>query len=73
MNILIADALSDGWQDALTGDGIQVNANPGLSSDELLSVIGKYDGLIVRSATQVTRDLISAGTSLGLSTVSAID
>ena len=64
MNILIADALSDGWQDALAGDGIQVNANPGLSSDELLSVIGKYDGLIVRSATQVTRDLISAGTSL---------
>ena len=64
MKILIADSLADGWQDVLTGDGIHVDAKTGLSPEELLSVIGDYEGLIVRSATQVTREIIQAGSAL---------
>ena len=32
-----------------------------VSADDLLEVIGDYDGLVVRSATQVTPEVIAAG------------
>jgi D-3-phosphoglycerate dehydrogenase / 2-oxoglutarate reductase len=37
---------------------------PGIPKEELLSVIGEYDGLVVRSGTQVDKDVIDAGTRL---------
>ena len=35
-----------------------------LSSDKLKEIISKYDGLIVRSATKATKDIIEAGHNL---------
>ena len=64
MKILIADSLADGWQDVLTDDDIHFDAKSSLSPEELLTIIGNYEGLIVRSATQVTREVIQAGKAL---------
>jgi D-3-phosphoglycerate dehydrogenase len=37
---------------------------PGIKKDELSKVIGGYDGLVVRSGTKVTKELIEAGVNL---------
>lgn len=37
---------------------------PGIKKDELLKVIHEYDGLVVRSGTKVTKDIINAGVNL---------
>lgn len=65
MKILIADSLADGWQDVFgQAPDMQVDVNTGLSEDELCDIIGDYAGLIVRSATKVTKRVIDAGTNL---------
>lgn len=62
--VLISDSLSDGWQEVFEGQGIEVDMKPGLAPEALSDIIGEYDGLIVRSDTQVTKDLINASTRL---------
>jgi len=62
--VLISDSLSDGWQDVFAFSGVEVDVNTGLSEDELCDVIGDYVGLIVRSATKVTKRVIEAGINL---------
>jgi len=42
----------------------EVDARDSLAPDDLLSVIGEYDALMVRSATKVTRAVIEAGRRL---------
>lgn len=42
----------------------EVDARDSLAPDELLSLIGEYDALMVRSATKVTRAVIEAGRRL---------
>ena len=37
-----------------------MDVKPGLSPDEQKAIIGDYDGIAIRSATKVTRDLLSA-------------
>lgn len=37
---------------------------PGIKKDELLKVIGQYEGLVVRSGTKVTKEIIEAGVNL---------
>ena len=46
--------------------GVEVDYQPdlGKDKDKLLEVIGKYDGLAIRSATKVTEKLIAAATNL---------
>ncbi len=39
---------------------------PGLHKDQLLKVIAEYDGLVVRSGTKVTKEIIDAGVNLKL-------
>src|SRR5689334_15054139 len=41
--------------------GIVVDEKPGLSPDELNAIIGKYDGLAVRSSTKVNAAAMDAG------------
>lgn len=43
---------------------IQVDVKTGLKKDELLAIIGDYDALAVRSATQVDADVLARGTKL---------
>ena len=59
--ILIADKLSDGVLDIFAKRGIEAEMRTGLKEDELISCIGGYDGLVVRSMTQVTASIIEAG------------
>jgi D-3-phosphoglycerate dehydrogenase len=63
--ILVADHIAASGVDLLQQHGeVEVTVAPGLSPDALLDAIPRYDGLIVRSATKVTADLIEAATSM---------
>ena len=63
--VLISDRMDSGVVDVLEGiKGVIVDENTELTPKELLGVIGEYDGLIVRSSTKVTEDVIQAGKRL---------
>lgn len=62
-NVLVADKISSRGVDILR-KAADVDVNTGLHEDELIACIGEYDGLVVRSATQVTADVIAAATRL---------
>lgn len=65
MKILISDALgADGVRLLKKQSGFEVVEETDLSKKELISTIGRYDGLIIRSGTRVTRDVIAAGKKL---------
>jgi D-3-phosphoglycerate dehydrogenase len=49
--VLISDDLSLQAVEIFKNRGIDVDYKPGMKADELLAVIGNYDGLAVRSAT----------------------
>jgi len=63
-NVLISDEVDDKCVNKLESNGIAVTKNTKLTKQELIAEIPKYDGLIVRSATKVTADVIEAGTKL---------
>ncbi|ASK63764.1 phosphoglycerate dehydrogenase [Virgibacillus phasianinus] len=64
-NVLISDPLSeDGIQPLRAADNINIKIDTGLSNEELADRIGDFDALLVRSQTQVTRDIISKGKKL---------
>ena len=58
--VLISDKLSPHATKIFEDRGIEVNVEPGLSADKLIERIGEFDGLAVRSATKVTRDVLAA-------------
>ncbi len=58
MKILISDKTSPKCAEILRDAGHEVDEKVGLSPEELKNIIGEYDGLIVRSATKVTADVI---------------
>jgi len=61
--ILIPEKVSpDGL--ALLKDQFEVDEKKGLSPEELKSIIGEYEALIVRSETKVTADLLNAAKKL---------
>ncbi|MFN4281030.1 MAG: phosphoglycerate dehydrogenase [Alphaproteobacteria bacterium] len=62
--VLISDDLSPQAVEIFKNRGIDVDYKPGMKADELLSVIGNYDGLAVRSATKVTAKVIEAAKRL---------
>ena len=62
--VLISDKLSPAAVEIFLERGIEVDVQPGLSSGELRSIISRYDGLAVRSATKVTRELLDAASNL---------
>ena len=62
--VLIADSLSPAAVDIFRQRGIDVDIKTGLSKDELIAVIGDYDGLVVRSDTKPNKDVIAAATKL---------
>ncbi len=64
MKILIADAMSGEAVDILKSNGLSVDVKTDLKNEELASIIGDYDALIVRSATKVTRDIIGKADKL---------
>jgi D-3-phosphoglycerate dehydrogenase len=55
VRVLVSDKLAEaGLRVLREAPGVELEFRPGMSEDELCSVIGDYDGLIIRSATQVT-------------------
>jgi hypothetical protein len=64
--VLVSDKLSETAVQIFRDRGIDVTFDPsiGKDKDKLLSVIGDYDGLAIRSATKVTEKVIAAATNL---------
>jgi len=63
--VLVSDPISEKGVEALrSAPGIAVDVNTGLAPDELLKIIGDYDGLVVRSQTKVTPEVFAAATNL---------
>ena len=65
MKVLVSDNLGEaGIRMFQNEEGIAVDVNTGLSPEELKDIIGEYDGLVIRSATKVTEELLEAATRL---------
>jgi D-3-phosphoglycerate dehydrogenase len=62
--VLISDKLSPAAVQIFKDRGIEVDVKTGLDKDELIKIIGEYDGLAIRSATKVTPALIDAAKNL---------
>lgn len=60
MRILVADEISEKGVKRLEASGHEVDVRTKLKEDELVSIIGDYDAMVVRSATKVTRKIIEA-------------
>ncbi|MCZ2257833.1 phosphoglycerate dehydrogenase [Sporosarcina sp. G11-34] len=64
-NILISDPLSeDGIFPLRQAEGLNIVIDTTNTPEELANKIHEYDALLVRSQTQVTRDIIEKGTNL---------
>src|SRR4051794_34919955 len=63
MKVLISEALAESGVELLEKE-FEVDVLLGLSPEELLERIGEYDGLIIRSATQVTPEVIERADNL---------
>lgn len=64
MRVLVSDALAEKGVEILKKGGLKVDVNTGLKPEELLKIIPDYDGLIIRSATKVTREVVAAAKNL---------
>ncbi|MGP6087631.1 phosphoglycerate dehydrogenase [Antarctobacter jejuensis] len=64
--VLISDKLSDAAVQIFRDRGIDVDFLPDVGKDKekLAEIIGKYDGLAIRSATKVTPTILEAATNL---------
>ena len=63
MKVLIADPVAEEGIEALRAEA-EVDVKIKLKPDELKSIIGDYEALIVRSETRATADIIEAGKKL---------
>ena len=61
--VLVSDPIDQAGIDILS-QVAQVDVNTGLSAEELVRIIPDYDALMIRSGTQVTKEIIEAGNSL---------
>lgn len=65
MKLLVTDELSKEGLEMLKRDtGVEVDVRPRISHEELLRIIPEYDGIIIRSGTRITSDVIDAGKRL---------
>jgi D-3-phosphoglycerate dehydrogenase / 2-oxoglutarate reductase len=62
--ILVSDDVSESGLQPLRDAGFSVNKQTGLSRDALRSTLADYEGLIVRSETKVTAELMDAARKL---------
>ena len=65
MKVLVSDNLGEvGIRMLEAEQGIDVDVKTGLSPEALKEIIGDYHALIIRSATKVTEDLLTAADRL---------
>ncbi len=62
--VLISDQMDPLAAQIFRNRGIEVDEITGKTKDELIAIIGDYDGLAIRSATKVTKDVLAAATNL---------
>jgi D-3-phosphoglycerate dehydrogenase / 2-oxoglutarate reductase len=56
--VLIADKMSPRAAEVFRERGLEVEVRPGLEPEELAEIIGDFEGVAVRSSTQLTADLL---------------
>ncbi len=65
MKVLVSDVLGEaGIKMFQEEPGIEVDVKTGMPPDELRDVIGRYDALVIRSATRVSEDILAAAENL---------
>ncbi|MDH3393780.1 MAG: NAD(P)-binding domain-containing protein, partial [Desulfobulbaceae bacterium] len=64
MKVLISDNLAPIGAKILQDAGLEVDINTGLAPEELKKIIPNYDGLVIRSATKATAEIIEAADNL---------
>ena len=63
--ILVSDPISEiGLRKLREADDIELDLKTDLTPDQLVEIIGEYDGLLVRSQTKVTKEIMEAATNL---------
>ncbi len=62
--VLISDKMSPLAEQTFKERGVEVDFKPGLTKEELIEIIGDYDGLAIRSATKVTPNVLKAAKNL---------
>ena len=62
MKVLVAEKIAEGGIELLKKAGHVVDVKLELTPEELVATIPEYEALIVRSATQASREVIEAGT-----------
>ena len=58
MKILISDKMSNKVEDVLKSKSIDYDIKTDLTPEELKNIIDKYDGILIRSATKLTADVL---------------
>ena len=64
MKVLVSDNISLKGVEILKKAGLEVDVKTGLKPEELKACIGEYHGLVIRSATKVTSEIIDAAINL---------
>ena len=64
MKVLIADKVSPTCAEVLRAAGLEADHRPGIGASDLRLAIADADGLVVRSDTQVTEDILAAAPRL---------
>ena len=65
LKILVSDKLAQEGLDLLEGQAdVELTVKTGLSEEELIGIIGEFDGLIIRSGTKVTAKVVAAAGKL---------
>ncbi|MBU3078002.1 phosphoglycerate dehydrogenase [Sphingomonas quercus] len=62
--VLISDKMDPKAAQIFRERGVEVDEITGKTKEELIAIIGDYDGLAIRSSTKVTKDVLAAATKL---------
>jgi D-3-phosphoglycerate dehydrogenase len=62
--VLISDKMDPKAAQIFRDRGVEVDEITGKSKEELIAIIGDYDGLAIRSATKVTKEVLAAAKNL---------
>ncbi|RJQ53831.1 MAG: phosphoglycerate dehydrogenase [Actinobacteria bacterium] len=64
MKVLVKEKIADSGIEKLRAEGFDVTVAPEMPAEEMMRVIGDYEGLVVRSATKVTAEVIEAAKNM---------
>jgi D-3-phosphoglycerate dehydrogenase len=64
MKVLICDKTASDALQAMRDAGIEVDNRPDITPEELVRDAAQYGGMVVRSRTKITKEVIDAGTNL---------